>query len=153
MFIYQHISNLERNKLISLSMQKLILLAFLLCSQVISAQSVVGKWVTWDDETKKPKSEVEIYEKGGKYFAKVVALFNLPAGVTQETAICDKCKGDKKDKPIIGMNVIEDMVKKGDEYKDGKITDPKNGKSYNCSFKIDPKDSNAYLNSHSIVTA
>ena len=32
----------------------------------MSAQSVIGKWKTIDDETGKPKSIVEISEKDGK---------------------------------------------------------------------------------------
>ena len=88
---------------------------------------------------------MEIDEKGGKYFAKVLKLYNVTNGIKPEDVICNKCKGDKKDKKVIGMNVIENLVKKGEEYKDGTITDPKNGKSYNCSVKIDPKDPNTHI--------
>lgn len=126
-------------------MKKIFAIVFLLSCQMISAQDILGKWITYDDETKKPKSEVEFYEKEGRYFAKIIMLYNLSEGVNPATAVCDKCKGDKKDKPLIGLNIVEDMVKKGDEYKEGKITDPKNGKSYNCSIKIDPKDPNTLI--------
>ena len=43
------------------------------------------------------------------------------------------------------MNVIEDLVKQGNEYKDGKITDPQNGKTYDCSVRLDPKDSDILI--------
>ena len=43
------------------------------------------------------------------------------------------------------MYDIEKLVKKGEEYKDGTITDPKNGKSYNCYVKIDSKDPNTLI--------
>lgn len=126
-------------------MRQFVFIMFFLCSYFVNAQEILGKWVSYDDETKQPKSEVEIYEKGGKYFAKVLKLYNVTTGVNPEDVICNKCKGDKKDKKVIGMNVIENLVKKGEEYKDGTITDPKNGKSYNCSVKIDPKDPNTLI--------
>ena len=59
--------------------------------------------------------------------------------------MCNKCKDEKNDKPVIGWNIGADIVKTGDAYKEGKITDPKNGKSYNCSIKIDPKDPNTLI--------
>ncbi|MFK7923326.1 MAG: DUF2147 domain-containing protein, partial [Bacteroidia bacterium] len=43
------------------------------------AQSPVGKWKTIDDETNKPKSIVEIYEKDGKLYGKVIKLFREPS--------------------------------------------------------------------------
>ena len=61
-------------------MKQIALLAFILGCQVLTAQNVTGKWVTYDDETKKPKSEVEIYKEGDLYFGKVTALLNRPAG-------------------------------------------------------------------------
>lgn len=124
-------------------MKQIVFLALLLCSQLISAQQVAGKWVTFDDETKKPKSEVEIYEHNGVYFGKVVALLNRPAG--EKEVICEKCTGNKKNKPVIGMNIVENMKKEGAEFKGGTITDPKNGKSYTCVFYLDKKDPNTLV--------
>jgi hypothetical protein len=37
-------------------------------------QTVVGKWKTIDDETGKAKSIVEIYEKSGKIYGKVIEI-------------------------------------------------------------------------------
>ncbi len=131
--------------LINIIMKKIFFIMFILSSFFTNAQDILGKWVSYDDETKKPKSEVEIYEQQGKYYGKVIKLYNILANQNPEDVICDKCKGDKKDKPVIGMNVIENLIKKGNEYKDGTITDPQNGKSYNCSVKIDPRDSNILI--------
>lgn len=124
-------------------MKQILLFVLLLGSQLVNAQGVVGKWVTYDDETKKPKSEVEIYEQNGAYFGKVVALLNRPAGESE--VICEKCTGEKKNKPVVGLNIVENMKKKGSEFKDGTITDPKNGKSYTCVFFLDPKDANTLV--------
>lgn len=40
----------------------------------LKAQSVVGRWKTIDDETGKEKSIVEIYEKNGLVYGKLVEL-------------------------------------------------------------------------------
>ena len=38
----------------------------------LSGQSVTGKWKTIDDETGEERSIVELYEKGGAIFGKVM---------------------------------------------------------------------------------
>lgn len=124
-------------------MKQIILGAFLLGCQLLSAQGIIGKWVTYDDETKKPKSEVEIFQQNGVYFGKITSLLNRPAG--EGEVICEKCTGEKKNKPVVGLNIIENMKKSGSEYKGGTITDPKNGKSYTCVFYVDPKDANTLI--------
>lgn len=99
------------------------------------AQSAVGTWKTIDDEEGIEKSHVSIYEKNGKLYGKILKLINA------EGTICTECKGDKKDKPIVGMEIIWDLKKGGEgKWKGGKIMDPKNGKEYKC--KIELEDNN-----------
>lgn len=102
------------------------------------AQSVVGKWKTIDDETGEAKSIVEIYEQDGKIYGKVVDILN-PA---KKNKLCDKCKKEKKNKPVLGMVIIEGLTKKGNEYKRGSILDPEKGKEYSCKIWLDENDSN-----------
>ena len=47
---------------------------------------------------------------------------------------CVGCKDDRKGKPILGMEIIRGLVKDGDEFTDGTITDPKTGKTYKCTI-------------------
>lgn len=100
-----------------------------------SAQDALGKWRTIDDETGQAKSIVEIYQMDGKYYGRVVDLLRKP-----DDTLCDKCPGDLKGKPIVGMDVITDMVKTGDEYEGGKILDPNTGKVYDCKFWVEGED-------------
>ncbi len=51
----------------------------------ISAQSIIGKWKTIDDETGKEKSIVEIYERNGKVYGKIIELINPK----QNNPLCD----------------------------------------------------------------
>ena len=112
-----------------------ILIAIIISATTVSAQSIVGKWKSIDDETGKPKSVVEIFEKNGKVYGKIVKLFRDPS--EDQDPVCDKCDDDRKDKKIIGMEIIREMVKDDDEWEDGTIMDPKKGTVYDCKLWIE----------------
>ena len=122
-------------------MKHILLVALLFLSGLLSAQSVVGKWKTIDDETGKPKSIVELYMVNGKLHGKVVQLLNPK----QKNPVCDLCEDDRKDQPVKGMEIIRDMVQDGDEYEDGTICDPTNGNVYDCKLWIDEDDPNKLI--------
>lgn len=100
------------------------------------SQSVIGKWKTIDDETGKPKSVVEIYEKSGRIYGKVIEIFEAD----KRNKVCEECTGDDKNKPILGITVIKGLKKDGKEYNDGQILDPKNGKLYKCFITLEGSD-------------
>lgn len=114
-------------------MKKILLGLSLLVGVAISAQ-IEGKWKTIDDETgKKAKSIVEIFKKNdGKYYGKIQQLMQKPTNDN-----CVKCKDDRKNKPLIGLEIIRGLEKDGDEFTGGTITDPKNGKTYKCTITRD----------------
>jgi len=112
-----------------------LLIILLISATTASAQSILGKWKTIDDETGKPKSIVEIFEKNGKVYGKIIKLFREPS--EEADPICDKCEDDRKNKKIIGLEIIRDMVKDGNEYEDGTIMDPKKGTIYNCKLWLE----------------
>ena len=104
--------------------------------QVSFSQTIFGKWKTVDDITGKEKAVVEIYEKGGKIFGRIIDIYDSD----QRFRKCDICEGEDKNKPVLGLVIIKGLKKKGDFYEGGKITDPKNGKSYNCKMNLEGKD-------------
>lgn len=111
-------------------MRKLLLTFILSFIGVLSFAQIEGKWKTIDDETKQAKSIVEIYKKGDQYYGKVSQLLIKPANPN-----CVDCKDDRKNKPILGMEIIRGLKKEGDEFTGGTITDPKIGKTYKCTIK------------------
>ncbi|HMM04427.1 MAG: DUF2147 domain-containing protein [Dysgonomonas sp.] len=116
---------------------KFILLAGLFISILsANAQSVTGKWKTFDDETKEAKSIVEITERDGKIYGKVIEILN-PA---KKNIKCTNCSGTDKDKPVLGLEILKGLSKDGKEYSDGKILDPSNGKLYKCTVSLDGND-------------
>ncbi|RNC92746.1 MAG: DUF2147 domain-containing protein [Allomuricauda sp.] len=108
-------------------------LFFLLClfPLIGLAQTITGEWETYDDATNEKKALIEIYETQGRYFAKIVKSY-----ISDPSARCDQCKGDKKNKPIAGLVIIEDLKKDGDEFNGGTIMDPENGKTYKCYLEL-----------------
>lgn len=110
---------------------------FSLISFSATSQSIVGKWKTVDDNTGDARSVVEIYQKGDKYFGKVIKLIELPG--SDPNPICVACPDDRKDQPVIGMNIIRDMeFDEGDnEYDNGDIIDPESGNIYDCKLWIE----------------
>ncbi|MBA4215528.1 MAG: DUF2147 domain-containing protein [Polaromonas sp.] len=94
------------------------------------AQSTpVGTWHSIDDKTKEIKSEIVIVDNGGVLTGKVTKLLRKEA---KQDAVCDQCTDDRKDKPVLGMEIIRGAKKvEGKEvWEGGKILDPENGKAY-----------------------
>ncbi len=115
-----------------------IVIAFLWVNTVYSqAPSAVGLWKTIDDEDGEEKSHIEIYEVDGKLHAKVVKLLK-----ESNDMLCDNCKGNKKGKPLVGMEIMWNMKpeKKPSKWKGGKIMDPKKGKEYKCKLTLTSDD-------------
>jgi uncharacterized protein (DUF2147 family) len=102
----------------------------------MNSQSIVGKWKTIDDETGEAKSIVELFLKSGKMYAKVVEVLD----VANKNSLCQKCSGEDKNKPILGLTIIKGLSKEGAEYTSGEILDPKNGKLYKCTISLESKD-------------
>jgi uncharacterized protein (DUF2147 family) len=112
------------------------LVVFFTISNSIQSQSIIGKWKTVDDETGKAKSIVEIYEKSGKIYGKIVDILD----VEKKNKSCSECSGEDKNKPILGLILIKGLRKDGSEYTDGQILDPKSGKLYNCLISLQTND-------------
>jgi len=111
----------------------LITITLVIASVTLFAQTtIVGKWTTVD-ENGKDKSIVEIFQgSNGLYYGKIIKLLIKP-----DNANCIACKGKLKDKPLIGLEIINGLGKDGSEFTGGTITDPKSGKSYKCIISRD----------------
>jgi len=104
--------------------------------QVSFSQTIFGKWKTVDDETGMENGIVEIYEKAGKVYGRIIEILEKE----KKHLKCEICEGEDKNKPVLGLVIIKGLKKKGDFYEGGKITDPKNGKSYHCKMNLEGKD-------------
>ena len=96
------------------------------------AQDVVGKWKLDDGS-----AIVEVYKSCVSYNGKIVWLQN-PTEADGSPAV-DTNNPDKalRSRQLIGLNMLSGLKKTGSEYSGGKIYDPGNGKTYNCSMKVE----------------
>lgn len=114
-------------------MRKLFFAFAALLFTTLSYAQIEGKWKTIDDETGKPKSIVEITKKAdGKYYGKIIQLLIKPDHNT-----CVDCSGDRKNQPLIGLEIIRGLTKDGNTFSGGTIVNPKGGKEYGCKITRD----------------
>ena len=100
----------------------------------LAQMTPAGLWRTIDDDGKTEKSQVRISESGG-VFTGVIEKIADPA---KQDAKCDLCKDDRKDKPIIGLQIIRGVKHDLDDkelWGGGEILDPNNGKTYRTRLK------------------
>ncbi|MGN0936858.1 DUF2147 domain-containing protein [Acinetobacter amyesii] len=106
----------------------------LVSSLALAADPLHGtKWKTIDDQTKKPLSVVQFnVTSKGVLSAKIVDV--LTPG---EAENCQKCVGKFHNKPLLGVQIVNGLKNTGkNTYDGGKITDPKNGKTYSFNAKM-----------------
>ena len=116
---------------------KRLIYIFLLAPIMCLGQDIFGTWRTIDDETGEAKSTVKIYEENGIVYGKIIDIYNE----ADKNALCTKCVGEEHNKPVIGLVIIKDMIKNGENYTNGTIFDPERGKKYKCKLSLDEDNS------------
>lgn len=94
------------------------------------SNSPVGNWKNISDKTNKPEAIIQIWEESGELHGKLIKLFD------QKETLCKACKDDKKDKPLIGLEILWGLKKDGQEWEGGKILDPDNGTIYSAKLAL-----------------
>ncbi|QRX80923.1 DUF2147 domain-containing protein [Glaciimonas sp. PAMC28666] len=103
-------------------------------SAVAQTTSPVGLWKTIDDTSGKPSALIRITDSGGELSGKIEKLFRQPN--EELNPKCIKCEGDNKDKPIVGLTMLQGMKADGPDYSGGTILDPANGKVYKSKMTL-----------------
>ena len=100
----------------------------------LAQMTPIGLWKTIDDDGKTEKSLVRITESGGVLSGTIEKIFD-PA---KQDHKCDKCTDERKDKPVLGLNIIRNVRQDADDktvWTGGEILDPNNGKTYKTRLK------------------
>ena len=106
------------------------------------ANSPVGQWHTLDEKTGELTSMVIIFEQQGVVKGRVEKVLRKDA---DPAAKCDKCSDDRKNQPVVGLEIIRGAKKASGKnvWEDGEILDPENGKTY--SLRLTPIENGAKL--------
>ncbi len=112
-------------------------LLLLAASCALAEGSPAGLWRTIDDHSGKEKSLVRIVEVNGEFRGTIEKLIREPG--EDPNPNCEKCPGDKKNKPVIGMTMLTGLKKDNGQWSGGEILDPQNGKTYKCKVWLENK--------------
>ena len=74
-------------------------------------------------------------QKNGVYEGRIVKAFKKP-DAPEYSNLCEKCEGDQKDAPMIGLTIIKGMKRDGLDYENGTIMDPRDGSVYNAQMQL-----------------
>ena len=88
-------------------------------------QSAVGHWQV-ENSDGSPGGKVDTYLTDGKLFGRVTEV--RPGRTPKD--VCDKCSGEYKNQLILGMVIMRNFHPEGDDWVDGAVVDPENGKEY-----------------------
>ncbi|MBB2953266.1 MULTISPECIES: DUF2147 domain-containing protein [Sphingobacterium] len=119
-------------------MKKMIMTLMLVFTSVlIFAQSdpIIGKWQNPSGE-----GRIEIYKKGEKYFGKLYWLKepnDAQGNIKKDIKNPDKSLQSRQ---VQGLEILTNFSKDGNVYQDGKIYDPKTGKTYSCKMTLQGTD-------------
>ena len=108
--------------------------SFKLMAQKHKPDDVLGNWLN-EERTAK----VQVYKEGNKYFGKIIWLKD-PLDIATGKPRTDNLNPDPKQQraPLLGLVMLKNFVFDGDEeWSDGSIYDPKNGKTYKCYIKFE----------------
>lgn len=95
----------------------------------------VGTWTQVDDATGKPKSIIEITQLPDGTLQGVVRQVLFSDQGTDP--VCDKCTGERRGKPVVGMVIMWGVRKDGKVWDGGQVLDPSNGKTYKVKLSMD----------------
>lgn len=109
----------------------ILILLLPLLAQANGAADIVGLWRTIDDETHQPAALVQILAEHGGYSGKVVQLLDRNA-----PTLCSLCGGERRNQPIVGMNILTGLKRKGEHYGGGEILDPDDGSIYQAEARL-----------------
>ena len=105
------------------------LLLGLSSAAVMAQMTPVGLWTTIDDKTGQQKSQVRIVDTAGVVSGKIERLLDPK---DKADAVCTECSDDRKNKPIVGLEIIRGAKKVDgkDNWEGGKILRPNDGKNF-----------------------
>lgn len=97
----------------------------------------VGTWRSVDEDSRQPRARIVISEQAGVLSGRIEQLLRPGADAG---ALCGRCTDDRKDQPIVGMEIIRGarQAEGQDVWEGGRILDPEKGSTY--ALRLTPID-------------
>lgn len=115
-----------------------LILLFTLISFAGLAQNknaIIGKWINSAGE-----AHVDITKRGEKYFGRIVWLKDPKDEKGNIKTDLKNPDPSLRSKPILGLEILKNFVFEDGKWTDGKIYDPKSGKTYSCNMTMKGRD-------------
>ncbi len=95
----------------------------------------VGVWKQIDDKTGTARAQVKITESGGVLTGRIEKLLAKDA---RHDAVCDKCSDDRKNQPVIGLEILRDLKPTSDPetWDGGTVLSVLEGKIFKCRLRV-----------------
>lgn len=128
-----------RNVHTSMATKKLAASLTLLSAISLRADTVdllPGTWEQIDDATGRVQSLVRITRTENDAYQGFVEKI-IPAPGDDPNPKCESCPGKRRNQPVLGMQIIEGLKRKGDGlYEGGEILDPDDGTLYGLKIVV-----------------
>lgn len=113
----------------------LLIIASTCMQRTVYAQAVTIEGI-WLNEERNAK--IQIYRSSDKYYGKIVWLKNAYES-DGKTLKKDTKNPDRElsSRPLLGIIIFSDFSLRHDKWEDGKIYDPKSGKTYSSQIQCD----------------
>ncbi|TCC91959.1 DUF2147 domain-containing protein [Pedobacter frigiditerrae] len=118
-------------------MFKKLAVLFILFASTLSVfaqkkDDILGKWLNSSGE-----GQIEIFKKGEKYFGKLVWIKDPNDENGKPRTDVKNPNTSLRTKPILGLEIVKDFVYEDNEWTEGKVYDPKTGKSYSGNMSLE----------------
>lgn len=114
-------------------MKKLVVITIILISQLslaqVSSDNIIGNWLS-----PKKDSEIQIFKINNKYYGKIVW------GKGESTKDIKNPDSKLRSRDLIGLVILSNFEFDEDEWNNGTIYDPREGKTYSCVITMKNKN-------------
>lgn len=113
----------------------LLLTAISFAGLAQNKDAIIGKWINSTGE-----AHVDITKRGDKYFGKIVWLKEPKDEKGTVKTDIKNPEESLRSKPILGLEILKNFIFEDGKWTDGKIYDPKSGKTYSCNMTLKGND-------------
>lgn len=108
----------------------LLLLPCLACADPLS-EGIEGRWLVPAHGSDKPAVIISVKIVGDRLSSRIDSLIGRPAD-----ARCGKRRGDRKGRPVLGMEILRDFVFAEWAWKGGYLPDPESGREFSAEIPV-----------------